>query len=182
MLPSCIALLRGINVGRAKRIAMVDLRGLLEGLGYADVRTLLNSGNAVFRAQATSSAKIASTIEQQIAGVFNHQVAVVVVTASELDAIIQDNPIPQHANVDPSRFLVAFVKQMKALDAARQILSQSWEPEAFALGKKAAYLWCSNGIIESKVAKSFSSALGEAATTRNWATVLKLQQMLAGNG
>jgi uncharacterized protein (DUF1697 family) len=45
-----VALLRGINVGKAKRVAMADLRALLEELGYADVRTLLNSGNVVFTA------------------------------------------------------------------------------------------------------------------------------------
>ena len=43
-----VALLRGINVGRAKRISMGDLRALFTGLGYGDVRTLLNSGNVVF--------------------------------------------------------------------------------------------------------------------------------------
>ena len=42
-----VALLRGINVGRAKRIAMADLRALVEGLGFGEVRTLLNSGNAI---------------------------------------------------------------------------------------------------------------------------------------
>ena len=45
-----VALLRGINVGKAKRIAMADLRALLEGLGYTHVKTVLNSGNAVFDA------------------------------------------------------------------------------------------------------------------------------------
>ena len=42
-----VALLRGINVGRAKRISMGDLRALFAGLGYGDVKTLLNSGNIV---------------------------------------------------------------------------------------------------------------------------------------
>ncbi|HSD71146.1 MAG TPA: DUF1697 domain-containing protein, partial [Thermoanaerobaculia bacterium] len=40
-----VALIRGINVGRAKRVAMADLRALVGDLGYGDVRTLLNSGN-----------------------------------------------------------------------------------------------------------------------------------------
>ncbi len=46
---TCVALLRGINVGKANRIATADLRGLLTELGYADARTLLNSGNALFK-------------------------------------------------------------------------------------------------------------------------------------
>ena len=50
-----VALLRGINVGKAKRIAMADLRALVESLGYSDVRTLLNSGNIVFVATAAKA-------------------------------------------------------------------------------------------------------------------------------
>jgi uncharacterized protein (DUF1697 family) len=57
-----IALLRGINVGKANRIPMADLRALLEGLGHTDVTTLLNSGNAVFRATKGTSAKHATDI------------------------------------------------------------------------------------------------------------------------
>ena len=48
-----IALLRGINVGRAKRVEMAILRDLFTSLGYGDVCTLLNSGNVVFTAGAS---------------------------------------------------------------------------------------------------------------------------------
>ena len=61
-----IALLRGINVGKAKRIAMADLRALMEALGYAGVRTLLNSGNAVFDAKAGSAASHARKLRAAI--------------------------------------------------------------------------------------------------------------------
>jgi uncharacterized protein (DUF1697 family) len=135
-----IALLRGINVGRAKRIAMADLRSLLEGLGHTNVRTLLNSGNAVFHARAGSAAKIASAIERQIADLLNLQVAVVAVTASDLNTIVKDNPLSHHTSVDPSKFLVAFAKSAKALDAAKHMAAQAWEPEAFALGLEQARL------------------------------------------
>ncbi len=175
-----VALLRGINVGRAKRIAMADLRSLLEGLGHSDVRTLLNSGNAVFRAEGGRALNLASAIEQEIANRLGLSVPVVVVTASELSTIVKDNPLSQ-ASSDPSKHLVAFVRQRETLAAARGLLSKPWDPEAFSIGSKAAYLWCANGIIESKVAQAFSRATGEAATTRNWATVLKLQTMVAAD-
>lgn len=66
-----------------------------------------------------------------------------------------------------------------ALDKAEALLGETWEPEAIALGSRAAYLWCPDGIIQSKLLKAFSRATGDAATTRNWATVLKLQQAVA---
>lgn len=59
-----VALIRGINVGRAKRVAMADLRALVEDLGYGDVRTLLNSGNVVFTSARRPPAKAAARIEE----------------------------------------------------------------------------------------------------------------------
>lgn len=172
----CIALLRGINVGRAKRIAMADLRTLIEGLGFTDVRTLLNSGNAVFQASRPGVARIAADMEGAIEASCGFPVAVVVLTARELDAVIAGNPLPQAAQ-DPSRFLVAFAGKAATLEKAKALLAQAWEPDALAVGSKAAYLWCASGIIESRLAQAFSKSIGDAATARNWATVLKLQAM-----
>jgi len=179
-MPQHIALLRGINVGKAKRIAMADLRRLLSDLGHTNVRTLLNSGNAVFQTTSRSPAKLAQTIEKEISRSLQLEVPIVVVTAKELDAIIAANPLLQAAT-DPSRFLVAFVQRRQDLAPAAELISGSWEPEAFALGEQAAYLWCADGVIKSRVAKAFARATGDAATTRNWATVLKLQAMLSRN-
>jgi uncharacterized protein (DUF1697 family) len=174
-----VALLRGINVGKSRRIAMADLRRLLEDLGHADVRTLLNSGNAAFRSGGGTAGQLAQSIEQGIHERFSIHVPVVVVTAQALDAIVAGNPLLPQARAEPSRFLVAFVQEPGSLAAAKALTSQPWAPEAFALRAGAAYLWCANGIIESKVAQAFARATGDAATARNWATVLKLQALLA---
>jgi uncharacterized protein (DUF1697 family) len=176
----CIALLRGINVGRAKRIAMADLRALIEGLGFMNARTLLNSGNIVFQATRPNVGKIAAAIEAGIAGQFGFSVSVVVVTAQELSTIIKEMPLLQ-ANRDSSKLLVAFVAKVATLAKVRALLAEPWAPDAFAVGSKAAYLWCANGIIESKLMQEFAHLTGEASTTRNWATVLKLQDT-AGAG
>ena len=111
-----IALLRGINVGKAKRVPMAELRGLLEGLGYTNVATLLNSGNAVFRAQGRSAASVAAAVEAAIAKRFGFEVPVVIRTAAELKAIVRENPLGDRA-ADPSRTLVAFAGTPEALRA-----------------------------------------------------------------
>jgi len=170
----CIALLRGINVGRAKRVTMADLRVLIEDLGYSDVRTLLNSGNAVFQASRPTVAKLASAIEAAIQGKFGFPAPVVVLTARELNAIVAENPLLQAA-ADPSKFLVAFVTAAATLEKVKPLLAEAWAPDALAVGSKAAYLWCAHGIIASKLAQAFARVTADAATTRNWATVLKLQ-------
>ena len=173
----CAALLRGINVGRAKRIAMADLRALIEGLGHAEVRTLLNSGNVVFKAKGSDAGKIAQAMSTAIEKKFGFSVAVVVVTAPELAAIIKENPLAKVAK-DPARYLVAFVSGSADLELAKPLLEQSWAPAAIALGKHAAYLWCADGIHDSKLWKAFMRAAKENTTARNWTTVLKLQAML----
>ena len=174
MMTRCIAFLRGINVGRAKRIAMADLRALIEGLGFSEVRTLLNSGNVVFDATRPDQGKIALAIQTAILKRFGHTVPVIVLTAQELNDIIAENPLLDSAH-NAARFLVAFVATPVALAKAGHLRSESWAPDALAVGDKAAYLWCANGIIESKLMQAFSRVTAETATTRNWATVLKLQ-------
>jgi len=171
---TCIALLRGVNAGRAKRLAMADLRELVEGLGHTNVRTLLNSGNVVFDAHRVNISKTAHSIEVAIGDRFGFAAAVVVLTAADLAAVIRENPL-QVAASDPSKYLVAFVSSTASLAKAKPLLAESWKPEALAIGKRAAYVWCANGIIESKLLQAFGRATGRVATTRNWATILKLQ-------
>lgn len=174
----CIALLRGINVGRAKRIAMADLRNLLEGLGCTEVRTILNSGNAVFQAPKISTRALASDIAAAIQARFGFPVPVLVHTAREFNAIVAENSLPE-AEQDPSKFLVAFVSAKTDLAKAKPLLDETWKPDRIAIGSRAAYLWCASGILESQLLQKFSRLLGASITTRNWATVLKLQAALS---
>jgi len=176
----CIALLRGINVGRAKRIAMGELRAAIEELGFTGVRTLLNSGNVVFEAKRPNIGKTAAAISAAIQTRFGFTVPVIVLSAQALATIIAECKHSQ-TSVDPSRFLVAFVANSSALAKAKPLLAQAWEPDAISLGGNAAYLWCASGIIESKLLQAFSRATGDEATARNWATVLKLQALVSAN-
>ncbi len=154
---------------------MADLLSLIEDLGFTEARTLLNSGNVLFQAARRSNIEIASALEAAIRSQFGFAVPVVVLSGKELKTIVAENPFP-HAGSDPAKHLVAFVNSTAALGKAKVLLKEQWEPEALVVGSKAAYLWCANGIIQSRLAQAFSRTTGEAATTRNWATVLKLHQ------
>jgi uncharacterized protein (DUF1697 family) len=173
---ACIALIRGINVGKANRIAMADLKGLIADLGHTGVRTLLNSGNVVFQTKRPNVAKISSGIQTAITKHCGFSVPVMVVTAEDLDLIIGENPLLRVAK-DPARHLVAFVGDSKHLDPLRPLLTETWTPDALALTQRAAYLWCSAGLIESKLSQVFARKAGATITMRNWATVLKLQSV-----
>lgn len=139
-MPTFVALLRGINnIGKAKRVPMAELRALLSGLGYTGVATLLNSGNAVFRAPSGTPAKHSANIAVAIFRQLKVEVPVIVKSASELTAILSENPIKAGAD-EHSRFLVAFVQDTKALSSVAAIERLVVPPEQFAVGKGAAYL------------------------------------------
>ncbi|HEX5371609.1 MAG TPA: DUF1697 domain-containing protein [Aquabacterium sp.] len=171
-----VALLRGINVGKANRIAMADLRALLVELGYMGVATLLNSGNAVFRAENGPSGKHAKAIAEAISNRFGLSISVVVISAPDLAAIINQIPLNMRM-ADDSQLLVVFPESAAALQSLSSINQWIAEPEQFAMGESAAYLHCANGILASKAAKALMGKAGKAVTTRNWATVLKLQAL-----
>ena len=179
-MPTFVALLRGVNVGNAKRVPMAELRALLSGLGYTGVATLLNSGNAVFRAPRGTPAKHAKDIAAAISTQLKVDVPVIVKSANELAAILSENPVRAGAQEHP-RLLVAFVQDTDALSSLAAIESLVVPPEKFAVGKNAAYLLCPAGILESKAWEALLKA-GTSATTRNWATVLKLQALANERG
>ena len=171
-----VALLRGINVGKAKRIAMADLRALMEDLGYAGVRTLLNSGNVVFDAGAGTAASHAKKLKAAILEQAGVDCEVIVKTAADLAAAVAEHPLRKHAN-DDARMLVMFIQDADALAGLKALEATDWSPEAFAAGRHAAWLWCADGIIESRLSKAVGKALGPRGTARNWATVCKLDAM-----
>lgn len=175
-MPSFVALLRGINVGKAKRIPMKTLRRLLEQRGYRQVATLLNSGNAVFQADKGTPAEHAAGLSAAIAEQLGLEVPVIVQSAPEFAAVVADNP--WGAVPDPSRLLVAFARDARALSELAAIERLLVPPEAFAVGRHAAYLHCASGILDSKAGEALLGKLGKQATTRNWATVCKLQALL----
>jgi uncharacterized protein (DUF1697 family) len=172
-----VALLRGINVGRAKRVPMAELRELMLALGYSDVCTLLNSGNVVFSAKGGSAVDHAARIHSAVAGNLGVSAQVVTVGASDFAAVVAENPLHDVAT-DPARLLVAFTQAPAALAALAGLATASGSPDRLAVGSRAAYLWCGDGILRSKLAQSVNRRLGELVTTRNWATVEKIGALL----
>jgi uncharacterized protein (DUF1697 family) len=171
-----IALLRGINVGAARRVAMSDLRALVSNLGYLEVVTLLNSGNLVFRVGGRSKAPPGPAIERAVAAHLGVTPAVIALPAATLDEILRDNPLAKPSR-DPSRLLVAVVRDRATLVKLAALAKQDWGREQMACGPAAGYAWCPDGISAGTVFTAVNKALGDGVTMRNWATMLKLQAL-----
>jgi uncharacterized protein (DUF1697 family) len=167
-----VALLRGINLAGKRRVAMADLRSWLAELGYDDVRTLLQSGNAVFRS-AKRPATVERELEAHLAERSGFSIDCVVVTADELRAVVDADPLGSVAD-NGSRYLVSFLRaEPKQPDFA----ADAFTPERFHLGRREIYFWVPDGSQNSKVLAAFPTRKGEVATVRNWNTVTKLLAM-----
>ncbi len=175
---NCIALIRGINVGKTKRIAMADLKQVFTDLGHGNVRTLLNSGNVVFETKGFDAAKLRAAVERAMTAKFGFTASVTVVSAPELKKIIDEDPMLKLVK-DHSRHFIAFAAERSALQALQPLLGQHWKPDVLAITPRAAYLWCEAGAIDSKLSQVFGRKAGSTVTLRNWATVLKIHSNIA---
>lgn len=168
------ALIRGINVGGKKKLAMADLRAVLSAIGLHDVRTHLNSGNAVFTSVATNSPELAELIERAVAAELGLSIRCLIRSAAELRSVIGDNPFAEHA-AEGSKLVANFLfaaPDPPLLDAHDP---RELDPDTIVLGDRVIYQWCPGGILAAPPVGSFvEKHLGVTVTARNWNTVTKL--------
>lgn len=176
-MPCYVALLRGINVGGHNRVPMGDLRALLEGLGYDDVRTLLQSGNAVFATTTRSVATVEAAVEKAITAELGLQIRVLVRSASQLAKVLAADPLGERAT-DHARYMVVFLEKPLPAAAFSDLDPATYAPDEFALDGRQLYLWLPDGSHGSKLARAMTDKrLGGTSTMRNWNTVRKLAEM-----
>jgi uncharacterized protein (DUF1697 family) len=171
-------MLRGINVGGHRKVAMADLRALLSRLGFTDVATLLQSGNAVFNGPKALPDELAARIERAIADEFMMSVRCMVRTSPELRAVIDGNPFSDVAT-HGSRFLALFLSASPDPELLAMYDPQSLAPSEVELGDRVIYQWCPEGILAAPNVSGFvEKNLRVAVTGRNWNTVTKLDVLL----
>ncbi len=175
-----VVLLRGINVGGHKQVAMADLRGLLTDLGFAEPRSLLQSGNLVFRSRARGSPPLERLLEKEAGKRLGLQIDFFVRTAAEWEAIIAQNPFPAEARRDPAHLAVMFLRDAPDSDALRALKAAVPGPEKLRAGGRQLYVVYPNGFARTRLTHALiEKKLRTRGTARNWNTVLKLG-VLAG--
>jgi len=166
--PWYAVLLRGINVGSAKRVAMADLRELLTEAGFEDVRTHLNSGNVVLTGKSAPPKRIEKAITDRT----GLSVSCVVLTAKQLRAIIDGHPFADVAT-NGSRMMAHVLGGTPSPEKLEAALAL--DPDNARSGPGVIYQWCPDGLLK---APAVTEKLGVLVTARNWNTITKLDELL----
>jgi uncharacterized protein (DUF1697 family) len=173
---SFIALFRGINVGGTGILPMKHLVGILESLGLQQVRTYVQSGNAVFRSAEADPSRISGRIRTEISNQFGFEPQVLLLEPAEIQKALQSNPFPE-AESEPKTLHLSFLAsepEKPDLEAMERVRTGS---ERFSLKGRVFYLHAPDGIGRSKLAANIEKLLGVAATSRNWRTVTKIMEL-----
>jgi uncharacterized protein (DUF1697 family) len=179
-MPSYAVLLRGINVGGNKRVPMAQLRELLTAMGFDEVRTHLQSGNAVFTAAAARPADLAARIESGISDEFGMDVRCIVRTRDEMAAVVAGHPFTDIAD-NGSRMMALFLSAAPDPALAAEYDPVALDPDRTRLGEdRVIYQWCPDGVLKAPDVATFVARRWQVAVTgRNWNTVTKLAALLA---
>jgi len=171
-----IALFRGINVGGNNLLPMNVLRAILEKLGAEQVKTYIQSGNAVFQHKAAGTAKFADKISAAIQESRGFKPYILLMEASDLEKAIAANPFPE-GEKEPKSLHIFFLHSAPKKPDLATLESLKSKTERFFLKGKEFYLHAPEGVGRSRLAARAEKALGVAATARNWRTVLEIMDM-----
>jgi uncharacterized protein (DUF1697 family) len=175
-----VALLRGVNMGGHNRLPMQDFAALLDAAGCRDVRTYIQSGNAVFRAAPALATRLPGTLTAALLERFGLRVPVVLRSAAELRAVVAGNPFAREA-AEPTRVHVAFLADAPAAARVARLDPERSPPDRFAVRGREVYLHLPNGAARSKLTTDYlDRTLATTSTGRNWRTVLKLLDLAEG--
>ncbi|GAA4895774.1 DUF1697 domain-containing protein [Streptomyces coeruleoprunus] len=161
---------------------MAELRTVLTELGHGDVRTYLQSGNAVFTGTSgVGEDTLAADLEKAMERHFGFPVACLVRSAEYLRAVVDDCPFPA-AELEPKQLHVTYLSEQVDPDRFASLDPSAHLPEEFRIGDRALYLYLPDGMGRSKLAEALARPAvfkGLVATTRNWNTVVKLAELTA---
>jgi uncharacterized protein (DUF1697 family) len=152
---------------------MPALREALSGAGFRDVRTYVQSGNVVLRADEPPDA-VAEDVKGLVAKEFGLDIEVIVRTRDELAEVAGRDPL-NDVVTNPKRYLVSFLSAEPEGAAVERIQAAAVGDERLVLIGRELYAWLPEGVGRSKLWAGLASGrLGVAATARNWATVTEL--------
>jgi len=176
-----IALFRGINVGGKNALPMKELVALLENLGARDVKTYIQSGNAVFVSAEKDTSLLSNKISSEIKKRRGFEPFVLLLELKDLERAVRNNPFPEAAAA-PQTLHAGFLASVPENPNLSQLESLKCESERFQLIDQVFYLYAPDGVGRSKLAAKAEKLLGAPMTDRNWRTVCKILEMAKAAG
>ena len=177
-----VAILRGINVSGHKVIKMESLRAAFEEMGFAHVKTYVQSGNVIFETNEPP-ASLAAKIERKILDEFGFDVPVLTKSSKEMIEIVKRNPFLKDGSIDQSKLHVTFLSDDPPRNALELLTPLAAGAEQARIVGRAVYLYCPNGYGNTRLTNTvIEKKLSCRATTRNWATTNKLLEMAGAAG
>lgn len=177
-MPTFIALLRGINVSGQKLVPMVELKNLLDKLGFKDAKTLIQTGNVVFSSPKADKDSIVKTLEAGILKHFSFDVSVILRTLAEMVSALDKNPFAKRKLADNERVYITFLAQFPDKTLVKAFEEISDGKDEFFVTKTEVYILVRDGYGKTRFSNNFvEKKLKVAATTRNLETTGKLIAM-----
>ena len=174
--PRRVALLRGVNVGRAAQLSMPALAQLARELGWTDVATVLRSGNLLFTAPV-SDAEAAGLLSAAVASALRLQVAVVIRTGEQVRALLDHHPF---VDGDPARTVIACADRELEPEAVRRLTALVSGTERLKVLGTDVFAAFPDGQASSRLAAGMAKAAEPAVlTARNLNTMVRLAELLA---
>jgi uncharacterized protein (DUF1697 family) len=160
-MPTYAAFLRGINLGRRRRVNSAELRSLFEETGFHDVDTFRTSGNVVFAAGRESPAKLGARIEAALSESLGYEVAVFLRGESEIRAIAGHQPFPRKlVDASKGKLQVVLLKAKPTPARRKEVFSLATDEDRLAFGDRELYWLPSGGIRDSAIGTKVEKRLG----------------------
>ncbi|QOJ27765.1 MAG: DUF1697 domain-containing protein [Ignavibacteriales bacterium] len=178
---SYMAFLRGINVGGHHKLPMAGLRAELAKLGASDVKTLLNSGNALFTHPESKTDKLEKQIEQHLAGVFGFPVPVMLRESSDIYRMAEMNPFEKIKVTKDIRLYVTLIRKSPPAPLKLPRVSSDGSFKILMTDNR-----CVFSVLDLAVTKTpkgmdeLERIFGKDVTTRNWNTIVKMRELFSG--
>ncbi len=177
-MPVYISMLRGVNLGKHKRVGMDALRAVYESLKLTDVQTYVQSGNVLFRSSEKDESRLAKRIEKAIAENCGFESAVIIRTPAEMRGVVERNPFAGRTGIEPAKLAVIFLRTQPPAKVREKLLGLDIAPEELRVEGRELYIYFTNGMARPKLSTAVvDRILKIPGTARNWNSVTKLQEL-----
>lgn len=175
-----VALLRGINLGKVRKVLMCDLRELFIDLKFRDVKTYIQSGNVIFSYEVSeSTSSMEDRIERALLLTFGFEILVIIKTAEQFEKIVQSNPFLKDPAIDHKQLHITFLKRAPEKALVDDVDRSLYYPDLFEIINETLYINCIGEYRKTKLGNNlFEKKLKVGASTRNWRTTMKLYSLL----